>query len=565
MSPRTHDRVKSLTARRGGVFTILPGLLLAAVGAVLLACLGEGWVHWLAYLLVAVLASPSFCLCALLIHAVTVPFPTVFIYPVTCADAGVAVLALVWLWAGRLGREDGRPAAPITLFHRLARPSIACAYAMLLCWTLLRDTSVVQGLSLIWIVALVHRANPSLHAPLRPFLGSGMMVNLAVLAVSVVCAALLLEGGARLAFGPPKGDDALWIPDSEYLFLLNPGAEATQTVPLSAKQERKITYRISRQGFRDREFPDKAPGETRILLLGDSFTMGHAVGQDNTIAKKLARLYRPHGPGRISVINGGMNGAGPLQELGMLERRGLALKPDCVVLQLFLLNDFDDCLMTVDKAQQTFFEYFHEIVNNLRRANVFPERQEYLLRIHSAAYYQLECATAFKPWAARFLSAWRFAPAAPVSDVALFADAPEFSPIVDVNRTDWYPDLCEGVDLLVDYVERMHTLCAQRNVPFAVYCTPEYHELGDDAWALLSQGTRGQFASERYRAIKIVEKRLGEKGITTFSVTDALEHQAASLGMGKLYYLLDGHLTPKGNEVIAGRIHEFLVAADLCR
>jgi hypothetical protein len=256
-----------------------------------------------------------------------------------------------------------------------------------------------------------------------------------------------------------------------------------------------------------------------------------------------------------------MNGAGPLQELGMLERRGLALKPDCVVLQLFLLNDFDDCLMTVGKAQQTFFEYFHEIVNNLRRANVFPERQEYLLRIHSAAYYQLERATAFKPWAAKFLSAWRFVPAAPVSDVVLFADTPELSPIVDVNRTDWYPELCEGADLLVDYVERMHSLCNQRNIPFAVYCTPEYHELDDNSWALLSQETRGRFASERYRAIKIVEKLLGEKGITTFSVTDALEHQAASLGTGKLYYMLDGHPTPKGNEVIAGRIHEFLVAA----
>lgn len=45
----------------------------------------------------------------------------------------------------------------------------------------------------------------------------------------------------------------------------------------------------------------------------------------------------------------------------------------------------------------------------------------------------------------------------------------------------------------------------------------------------------------------------------------ALESPAASIGVEKLYCAYDGHPTAKGNEVIAGSIHEFLVSTGRCQ
>ena len=547
----------------GRAAVVLPKLLLGGLGAALPMYLEAGWVHLLVYPLVAVVASPLFCVFAFLIHTATIFFPATFVFPVTFADAGCAVLALLWFMTIGLGRKYRVEQLPDVVLLRLIRPAFFCAYGVLLLWTLLRPTSLVQGLSLICIVALVHRANPALHVPIRSFL-RGLAVNSAVLAVSVVCAILLLEGGARLVMGPPKGSNALWIPDQEYHFLLNPGAVATQTVPVSAKERKKVTYRVSSQGFRDREYADRMPEETRILLLGDSFTMGHAVDDENTIASKLASLCRQNEARRTTVINGGMNAAGPFQELGMLEKRGLALKPDCVVLQLFLPNDFDDCLMTVGKEQRCFVEMFHGIANNLRKATVFPEHQEYLLRLHSSVYNQIERATNSKPWASQFLSNWKFSPNAAPPYFRLSAEDSGHSFVLDVNRTDWYPELLEGADLIIEYIARMHALCSRRNIPFAVYSMPDYHEIDGTSWSLFVKWGHEPFTSKRYHAMTIIEGRLAEKGVVTFSVAEALEQEASSAGIEALYYTLDGHPTPRGNEVVAKRIHEFLVSTGRC-
>ncbi len=556
--------MKDLSPNSGRIIAIASRLPLAGIGGALPLYLGAGWIHLPVYALAAAVASPLFCTLAFLIHMVTLLFPTVFVFPVTVADANVALLAAALLLTGRLGEDKAPAPLPAKVLHSVVRPALFYGYAALLCWLLLRDSSPVQGLSLFCIVVLVHRANPSLYVRVGSALRQ-LAVNLALLAVSGVAGLLVLEGGARIVFGPPKEKNALWIPYEEYHFLLNPGAVVNAYISLSDGKTKTVPHRMSQQGFRDRRFPAKASGEKRILLLGDSFTMGWAVNAADTISNRLAKLCGRDGPEPITFINGGMGGAGPLQELGMLERRGLALELDSVVLQLFLQNDFDDCLMTVGEAQRCFFQQFHQIANSLYKAKFFPHRQEYLLLIHSAAYYQFDQITDFTPWASRFLSLWRFLPPAPPPAFRLFPEDGDRPPILDINRADWYPELQEGADLLVGYVERIHTLCAQRNIPFAVYCIPDFNELDETLWARITKGTETEFKSERYRAIKIVEQRLEEKGIVTFPVADALERKARQVGVGELYYVNDGHATAKGNEVVAEQIRDFLASAGICK
>jgi lysophospholipase L1-like esterase len=102
----------------------------------------------------------------------------------------------------------------------------------------------------------------------------------------------------------------------------------------------KIPIDINSNGFRDNEIPAiKNPGETRILVLGDSITFGANTTQEYTYAKRAeAYLAAESQAGQIRIINGGVEGIGTKDEIDILIDQGLAISPDIVVVG-FYLND----------------------------------------------------------------------------------------------------------------------------------------------------------------------------------------------------------------------------------
>ena len=103
---------------------------------------------------------------------------------------------------------------------------------------------------------------------------------------------------------------------------------------------------INGQGFRDtREFTyEKPEGTLRVLVLGDSFTIGYEVGQDETYSAVLERYLRRGRPD-VEVINAGMSGSSTAEALILLEKEGIKYDPDVVVLGYYG-NDLDDNLKT---------------------------------------------------------------------------------------------------------------------------------------------------------------------------------------------------------------------------
>lgn len=99
--------------------------------------------------------------------------------------------------------------------------------------------------------------------------------------------------------------------------------------------------RVNSLGFRG---PEPSP-ERRwtILALGDSFTFGPGVEDEQTFAAVLAERLRSRFGAGIEVVNAGHSGAGIDHELVVFERRGRSLRPDVVLLQFFA-NDIDDLL-----------------------------------------------------------------------------------------------------------------------------------------------------------------------------------------------------------------------------
>lgn len=99
---------------------------------------------------------------------------------------------------------------------------------------------------------------------------------------------------------------------------------------------------INSQGFRDkREFDyQKPPGVIRVLVLGDSFTIGFEVHQEETYAAVIEHYLKQNGV-NAEVINAGMSGNSNAEELIFFEQEGWKYQPDIVVLGYYV-NDLDD-------------------------------------------------------------------------------------------------------------------------------------------------------------------------------------------------------------------------------
>jgi len=106
----------------------------------------------------------------------------------------------------------------------------------------------------------------------------------------------------------------------------------------------RVTVRTDDRGLRQTPARDPAePGSTyRILVIGDSFAFGWGVEDDETFAVRLAeRLAPPRGATRVEVLNAGVAGWSADHYGLFVKGRGLDLAPD-LILVVPSENDLSD-------------------------------------------------------------------------------------------------------------------------------------------------------------------------------------------------------------------------------
>lgn len=162
--------------------------------------------------------------------------------------------------------------------------------------------------------------------------------NLFLLACSVVATLGVLELALRV-FHPQQQFSVLvttWDPELGLRQI--PGAKGC-----IVRSEFRTDVVINSKGLRDREYPYARPaGTKRVLCLGDSFTWGFGVDEDQTFAKVLETLLGTtfgltH---RWEVINAGVYNTGTAHQLAYFDAEGYKYDPDVVVLCFCPANDF---------------------------------------------------------------------------------------------------------------------------------------------------------------------------------------------------------------------------------
>ena len=221
------------------------------------------------------------------------------------------------------------------LVVRIVTAGIALGFVLLA----VVDTPVLQGGSSVgWFDALLFAGAVCLGALcFAPLSWNQNALTLVIsVGLSLALAEFVLRGTLGPRFFPP------FQRNDRVLYRLTPNAERYYVMP-AINGGAVIRYKINSQGFRNVELA--RPGEsTRVLVYGDSFIEGYFSRTEETFAEQLkGRLARKIG-GRIEVVNAGVAGYGPDQELRRMEEELPTLRSNLVIVAIYAGNDFGDLL-----------------------------------------------------------------------------------------------------------------------------------------------------------------------------------------------------------------------------
>jgi lysophospholipase L1-like esterase len=147
----------------------------------------------------------------------------------------------------------------------------------------------------------------------------------------------LLDDGVRQAAIAElvRRGSGLWDshPDPDVARVLQPRLDGRELlgVPVSS----------NRFGMREREYGPKAPGTTRVVLLGDSFVFGHGTPANERVGSYLEPWLAERGSGPVEVLHLGISSWDIVAEAAFVRRQLSFLQPDLVV-QMVFNNDLDD-------------------------------------------------------------------------------------------------------------------------------------------------------------------------------------------------------------------------------
>lgn len=168
-----------------------------------------------------------------------------------------------------------------------------------------------------------------------------LFLNILIGIIINVFFGLVVEGGVRLAVDDGMQYDLeMW----KYARQLKRSAanpiQGFEHIPSQSGHFMGVDVNINSHGQRGREIAlEKARGLTRILMLGDSITLGWGVPYEETVSKYLEKLLGEFGGEQpIEVINTGVGNTNTEMQVTYFQTHGVKFSPDIVLLNYFI-ND----------------------------------------------------------------------------------------------------------------------------------------------------------------------------------------------------------------------------------
>ena len=161
-------------------------------------------------------------------------------------------------------------------------------------------------------------------------------------AAATICGVLLLGAGAteiglRIFLYEEEANGGYWAAGA---FEADPAAGFCHAAGFHGRAYRKQAFdcpvEIQANHLRQKNYAEQMKYERRVLILGDSFTFGLGVNEEDAFPSLLQPMLNSRG---IGVINGGQTAFCTDQEVAFGKRLAGEVKPDAILLCVFPEND----------------------------------------------------------------------------------------------------------------------------------------------------------------------------------------------------------------------------------
>jgi lysophospholipase L1-like esterase len=185
----------------------------------------------------------------------------------------------------------------------------------------------------------------------------------------------------------PPWSENLEVVRGPQVFKFRP--HASGVFPGNVDQTRLFPYRTNALGLRDRERAAKAADSTRALVIGDSYTWGYAVAEDEAFPQVAERLLRARGHTDVEVVNGGVPDYNSRQERQLLEQLLPVYRPDIVFLA-YVVNDAEPATAMPNPPEEAYRHsrswFLTEVAERLNR-RLFRRRILPSAKVNTASSY----------------------------------------------------------------------------------------------------------------------------------------------------------------------------------
>lgn len=325
----------------------------------------------------------------------------------------------------------------------------------------------------------------------------------------------------------------LYLPDPSLRYRLAPNFRGT----LANHTEFVTTVAINSLGLRGPEISPEPGDARRILMLGDSFVFGWGVEAEEAVAAQLETELASRGQA-VEVINAGHPGWGLRDELTWLERDGLRLEPDLVLLGILMNNDLLDA--TAKRHHELISEELPE-AGPARQPQIWFYRRSHFFRLakRRGVGMLVPWLGLDEPWGMEYLR----------DVMATLAKNPP-------------PLIREARQVSRDTLNRLSDLAAERDLPLAVLLIPSQIQVDPPVFeALCAMLELDPAEHDPDAPTRFFTQVLEQRGTPSLDPSDHL--RAATRAGEQLYYRHDPHWTAAGHRVTADALADFLTSRQL--
>ena len=306
--------------------------------------------------------------------------------------------------------------------------------------------------------------------------------------------------------------------------------------------EAEYVYRqhVNRFGLRGSDIEkEKSQDAFRIIMLGDSFTMGKGATDEKTFVALLDRMIASSDGRRVEIVNGGVESYTPILSYLQLRELFRGFDPDLVVFNL----DMSD--LTQEQAYRGVARFGPDgkllAVGDTRETRLDREIRDWFSRN-----------TYFTRLIIYYFRQRKFSPDRLTVDNTVRMKNPELMAHTLASdtrdRSDQWSDIFESIDWIRE-------LAKERGADFALTTYPWGHQVSDTEWVPGRYRFMPEGSQPDERSFEAIEAFARSRSIPFLNATGAFRSYD---GSSKLYWSVDMHWTEAGHAVMAEELATFL-------